>query len=99
MELKDRREMNPRDTWDLTPIYPNDAAWEADMAGMPEAIRALGGLPGTLGQSAEALADGLEAVMSASQRAERLYAYAFCANRATTAIRTARKWKPAASAC
>lgn len=77
MELKDRREMNPRDTWDLTPIYPDDAAWEADMAGMPEAIRALGGLPGTLGQSAEALADGLEAVMSASQRAERLYAYAF----------------------
>ena len=45
MELKDRREMNPRDTWDLTPIYPDGAAWEADMAGMPEAIRALGGLP------------------------------------------------------
>ena len=77
MELKDRRDMNPLDTWDLTPIYASDAAWEADMAAAPEILRALEGVPGTLGRSAESLAAGLDAVMNASQRAEKLYAYAF----------------------
>ena len=28
MELKPRAEMDPKYMWDLTPIFPNDQAWE-----------------------------------------------------------------------
>ena len=77
MELKDRAKVDARWTWDLTPVYADEAAWEADLHAASEQVRALAAVPGTLGASAQSLAAGLDAVMAASQRAERVYAYAF----------------------
>lgn len=77
MELKDRAKVDARWTWDLTPVYADEAAWEADLHAASEQVRALAAVPGTLGASAQSLAAGLDAVMATSQRAERVYAYAF----------------------
>ena len=62
MELKSRAEMDPRYTWDLTPIYENDEAWGAELAAAAETVKALSALPGTLSDSVEDMKSGLEAV-------------------------------------
>ena len=77
MEVKARSEMNPAFTWDLTPIFADEAAWKAAYAKAEEAVKALSDLPGTLSKSAEALAEGLNRITEASQQAERIYDYAF----------------------
>lgn len=77
MELKNRAEMDPRFTWDLTPIYASDAAWEEDLKAAGRQVEGLAALPGTLGASAESLKAGLDAVFAASERLERLMEYAF----------------------
>ena len=28
MEAKDRKDMNPEYTWDLTPVFADEAAWQ-----------------------------------------------------------------------
>ena len=77
MELKSRAEMDPRYTWDLTPIYENDEAWEAELAAAAETVKALSALPGTLSDSVEDMKSGLEAVFAASEKMDRLYCYAY----------------------
>gem|GEM_PF-3965430 len=73
MELKQRAQMDPAYQWDLTAIYENDAAWERAMEKAAEAVKELKGLPGTLGASAQALADGLDKIYAASALVERAY--------------------------
>ena len=77
MEVKLRKEMDPKYQWDLTPIYESGAAWEADYAKAEQAIKALADLPGTLSQSGAALADGLRRIYAAAEKVERVYSYAF----------------------
>lgn len=77
MELKNRSEMDPKYTWDLTPIYKNDDEWEIDLKAAAETVEKLAGLPGTLAESVESLKAGLDAVFAASQQMEKLYGYAF----------------------
>ena len=77
MEVKLRKEMDPKYQWDLTPIYESEAAWEADYAKAEQAIKALADLPGTLSQSGAALADGLRRIYAAAEKVERVYSYAF----------------------
>ena len=36
--LKERAEIDPRYQWDLSTLYPDDDAWEADFATLPDAI-------------------------------------------------------------
>ena len=76
MELKQRAQKDPAYQWDLTAIYENDAAWERAMEKAAEAVKELKGLPGTLGASAQALADGLDKIYAASALVERAYIYA-----------------------
>ena len=76
MELKQRAQMDPAYQWDLTAIYENDAAWERAMEKAAEAVKELKGLPGSLGASAQALADGLDKIYAASALVERAYIYA-----------------------
>ena len=62
--------------WDLTELYPTDAAWEAERQAILKAIPALGAQKGTLGRSAAAMRTVFEAQSEVSKRAIRLYTYA-----------------------
>ena len=42
--LKDRSELDTQFQWDLTPMFENDDAWEATLARLTRAVRALPGL-------------------------------------------------------
>lgn len=66
----------PRFQWDFTHIYPDKAHWEAAMTEAEKAVEALSALPGTLGQSKDALKKGLEQLADASQKVEIPYIYA-----------------------
>lgn len=71
-----RSEMDPRFQWDFTHIYPDKAHWEAAMTEAEKTVEALSALPGTLGQSKDALKKGLEQLADASQKVEIPYIYA-----------------------
>ena len=77
MELKNRADMDPRYMWDLTPIFESDEAWEAALKEASGTIQALEAIPGTLGNSAEALKAGLDEVCAAMEKMDRLYCYAY----------------------
>lgn len=62
--------------WDLTEIYPSDAAWETERQALLKAIPALKNLKGTLGRSAASMRAALEAGSDLNKRASRLYTYA-----------------------
>lgn len=76
MDAKTRGEMNPEYMWDLTPIFESDDAWRAALKAAEDSVASLSDIPGTLGQSAEALKAGLDRIYAASEGAERVYAYA-----------------------
>ena len=62
--------------WDLTDLYPSDAAWEAKRQQLAGQIARLNGLKGTLGRSAGALRTGLQAISDVYRETIRLYIYA-----------------------
>ena len=74
--LKNRSEVSPGDTWDLTPIFPDDAAWEAEFSDLAGRYKEIASYRNTLGQSAENLAKALEFEKSLDQSTERLGQYA-----------------------
>ncbi len=74
--MKTRKEMDPRFMWNLEDIYPDCAAWEADMAAAEAMVEGLSPLRGNLTLSARSLADALDAIYSAAEKVERVYVYA-----------------------
>ncbi len=76
MELKNRADMDPRYTWDLTPIFKDEAEWEAALATATETVKALSGIPGTLGNSVDSFKAGMDAIFTAAEQMERLLCYA-----------------------
>jgi oligoendopeptidase F len=62
--------------WDLTDLYPNDAAWTGDRTAIQAEIAALPRLRGTLGRDAAALKTALQAISDAYRKTSRLYIYA-----------------------
>ncbi|WP_242345772.1 oligoendopeptidase F [Anaeromyxobacter terrae] len=63
--------------WDLTALYPSDAAWsEAKVALAKEVAGFRGRHEGRLGASAKALGDGLVDLAQIREQYERLFAYA-----------------------
>jgi oligoendopeptidase F len=62
--------------WDLTDLYPTDAAWEAERQAIAASIPGLLRHKGTLGQSAAALRTAMQAVSDSYRKAIRLYVYA-----------------------
>ena len=74
--LKTRSEVPVADTWDLTPIFPNDAAWEAEFKGLASLHEGIAKFKGTLGRSAADLAAVLEFEKSLDRSTERLAQYA-----------------------
>lgn len=57
--LPKRVDVPVADTWDLSLIYPTDAAWEADFRRVEGMVPALAALQGHVGESAAALHDTL----------------------------------------
>ena len=67
---------DPPLVWDLTELYPNDAAWDAERQSIADALPGLAALKGTLGKDAASLAKGLRAISDVQRRLARLTTYA-----------------------
>jgi oligoendopeptidase F len=63
--------------WDLTEIYPDDAAWDAARKRALAALPGLAQYKGTLGQSAAQLKTFLTAASELARQSYRIYTYAF----------------------
>jgi oligoendopeptidase F len=62
--------------WDLTDLFPTDAAWEAERAAILKDIPALKSFQGKLGSSPATLKTALQAQSDINRRTSRLYTYA-----------------------
>ncbi len=62
--------------WDLSELYPSDAAWEAERQALLKTIPGLKAQKGTLRRSAAAMRSALVAQSDIGKRASRLYTYA-----------------------
>jgi oligoendopeptidase F len=62
--------------WDLSDLYPSDAAWETERKAILAALPSLKARKGTVGRSAGSLRAFLEAQSNLNLRASRLYSYA-----------------------
>ncbi|MCX6971452.1 MAG: oligoendopeptidase F [Verrucomicrobia bacterium] len=71
-----RSEVAVSDTWDLTPLYSSDAAWDGDFDRLQQEFPTAGRFRDRLGESAEVLAECLEFEKSVEQRIERLNQFA-----------------------
>ncbi|OWK43003.1 oligoendopeptidase F [Fimbriiglobus ruber] len=75
--LPPRAAVPVQDTWDLSSLFPSDAAWEAAFAEWERAIDGYARFRGTLGDSAAALLAFLEFDLKFERVADRLSTYAF----------------------
>lgn len=73
--LKERSEMDPQYQWDLTPMYRDDAAWEADFATLDEQVQAMTAFAGTL-KDAVSIGAYLDAGTHLGRKLSNLYCYA-----------------------
>lgn len=62
--------------WDLTELYPSDAAWTAERDAITAALPGLSAGKGKLGESAATLRASLQAISDLGRRLERLGTYA-----------------------
>jgi oligoendopeptidase F len=67
---------DPKYVWDLSPIFANDAAWEAERQALLAELPALKGLQKDFGRSPATLRKGLDQLSAASQRLRRVAVYA-----------------------
>ncbi len=74
-ELLDRKNVKLEDTWDLTPIFENDTAWEIEFDKVTESLKEVSKFQNTLAQSAQSLLEGLKFRDDMSYRLEHLYVY------------------------
>lgn len=74
--LKSRPEVPVGDTWDLSPIFEDDAAWEAEFTALAGRYQGVSAFRGTLGRSAADLVAVLEFEKSLDRSTERLGQYA-----------------------
>lgn len=71
-----RSELAESDCWDLTPLYADDAAWEADFRKLDSALDEFLKYRGRLGESPEILRAALEEGDRFARLEEKLYVYA-----------------------
>jgi oligoendopeptidase F len=74
--LKSRSEVPLGDTWDLTPIFGDDASWEAELLTLAACYEGISSFKGTLGKGPHELAKALEFEKSLDASTERLAQYA-----------------------
>jgi oligoendopeptidase F len=73
---RDRSKIPDQYKWDLTAIYPSDAAWRAEKEKMVAQLPTLGEFQGKLASSSKTLADALENQSHLEKDLTRLYLYA-----------------------
>ncbi|HYF65501.1 MAG TPA: oligoendopeptidase F [Herpetosiphonaceae bacterium] len=71
-----RSEVNPEDTWDITSLYADDAAWEADFARVGALLPSIEALQGTLHQGPAALLKVYQVQEEIGKIAEQVLVYA-----------------------
>lgn len=71
-----RSEVRLEDTWDLTPLYPSDEAWEQELAKLAEEYPEITRFKGCVTQSPGSLKDCLEFEKSIEMRIEQLNQFA-----------------------
>jgi len=71
-----RQEIPLADTWDLSKLFLSDAAWNDGLAAYDKMAERIPSFKGTLGKSAESLADYLDFIRDFGILGERLYYYA-----------------------
>jgi oligoendopeptidase F len=64
-----------RYVWDLSSLYPDQSAWEAERTTILEKIKTIVRLQGSLGRSAKSLADGLDQVSDLRARGSKMAIY------------------------
>ncbi len=84
-QLPQRSEVPVEYTWDAASIFPTDQEWEAEMARVPEAIRAVSQYAGRLGESGAVLADWLDSKSELEARLGKLHVYAVLRHTVDTA--------------
>jgi oligoendopeptidase F len=77
LRLPKRTQVKPENTWDLTSLFPDDAAWEADFRRLDALIPAYAKYQGKLAEGAKTLAACLKFDSEFDRLAERVGNYAF----------------------
>jgi oligoendopeptidase F len=72
-----RNEVAVTDTWDLDTLYPNDQAWQADLAVFEKKVEGYTAFRGTLAESPKRLAECFVFDSAVDRLSERLGTYAF----------------------
>src|SRR4051812_9343074 len=75
--LPPRSKVKPADCWDLSSLYPSDAAWNKDFDKLSKQIKGYDKFRGKLGDSAKTLAGCLSFDRDFDRLAERLGTYAY----------------------
>ncbi len=75
--LPERSDVLTSDTWDLSSLYADEAAWELDFKVLTDRVPKLASYRGRLGESAELLAEVLTTDSEFDRLAERVSTYAF----------------------
>ena len=78
--LKSREEMNELYTWDLTSMYADDAAQEADAKAVKAVFPKLAEFSGKLAEGPEVLADALDLIGETARKMSNVYVYAHLKN-------------------
>jgi oligoendopeptidase F len=77
-ELPKRSEVPPEYTWDLTPIYADDAAWESAMQALAARLPEIAHFQGRLGEGPAVLAEWLVLQAEIERELGRIVVYAHC---------------------
>jgi len=75
-QQKERSSIPDRYKWDLSKIFPSDAAWRAAKEKLSEELPAIRAFKGTLGSSPQKLADAQDLTTRLSKDFSRIYVYA-----------------------
>ena len=75
-----RHEINEKDTWDLSTIYPTDQAWEEALKDLTEKVQIASQYEGHLLDSADSLLEITEFSLDLERQVEKLYVYAHMKN-------------------
>jgi oligoendopeptidase F len=73
---RDRAKIADKYKWNLADVYPSDAAWRQQKESIAAEIPKIGQYRGTLGSSAQTLAEALELTSRLDKELSRLYVYA-----------------------
>jgi oligoendopeptidase F len=76
VEERDRANVAERFKWNLTDLYPSDAAWRNAMDSIRAEFKKLGAFQGKLESSANVLANALDLIWQVDKEVSRLWSYA-----------------------